>query len=476
VAKDASSPPAPTTAAPAGAALESFSKRLAYTAPSRLGTKLVQELQDLTRADTVVLLAEELDPKGRRLIDVSADQTGAPLSPGELEEIRRTLTSEPLPRRPEEFPPEHPLLPALSRLGIAAPLCIPLRVEEDLPDAVLLLNLPDPDRVDDAEQIIAPLSPVMDLALKHVVAHVRIERQGRELESYSRDQERLIDERTAELKTANQSLAASYRDVLGLKEEAVQARHRAEQDAALLLQSSRELAEKNAELERLLYTVSHDLKGPVVTIRTFLGFLARDTAAADVEQIEQDLGFISRAADTLAQRVLAVLELSRVGRVVLPPTRVTVRELAEEALAAVAGIVTARGIQIDLSVPDLTLTGDRVVLAEIWLNLVENAVKFMGEQKAPRIRIAAEPRDGEIVFFVHDNGIGITPSFLPKVFDLFHKFDPKAEGTGAGLAIVKRIVESCRGRIWVESPGLEQGSRFCFTLPASLDEPSVDAG
>lgn len=214
----------------------------------------------------------------------------------------------------------------------------------------------------------------------------------------------------------------------------------------------------------------------MVTIRTFLGFLARDTAAANVEQMERDLGFISKAADTLAERVLGILELSQVGRVVLPPTTTTLHLLAEEALAAVAGIVAARGIQVEISAPDLSLTGDRTALAEIWLNLVENSVKFLGEQKTPRIEVGAERQNAEVVFFVCDNGIGIAPSFLPKVFDLFHKFDPKSEGSGVGMAIVKRIVESCRGRIWVESPGPGQGTCVRFTLPSALDAPAVDAG
>ena len=98
-------------------------------------------------------------------------------------------------------------------------------------------------------------------------------------------------------------------------------------------------------------------------------------------------------------------------------------------------------------------------------NLLDNAAKFMGDQKEPRIEIGSR-RDGEeVVTFVRDNGIGIDPQHRERVFGLFDKLDPKGEGTGVGLALVKRIVELHGGRIWVESEGRLLGSTFCFTLP-----------
>jgi signal transduction histidine kinase len=105
---------------------------------------------------------------------------------------------------------------------------------------------------------------------------------------------------------------------------------------------------------------------------------------------------------------------------------------------------------------------------EIWQNLVENACKFMGNQPKPRVEIGVEKRGPETVFFVRDNGAGIDPRYQAKVFGLFEKLDPKGEGTGMGLALVKRIVEMYKGRIWVESPGLGQGANFLFTLPGAV--------
>ena len=123
----------------------------------------------------------------------------------------------------------------------------------------------------------------------------------------------------------------------------------------------------------------------------------------------------------------------------------------------------------------MVVHGDWPRLVEIWQKLVENACKFMGDQKEPRIGIGVETRGAETVFFVRDNGIGIDPRYHAKVFGLFEKLDPKTEGTGLGLALVTRIVKLYQGRIWVESPGPGQGACFCFTLPGAVNNPDKGA-
>jgi signal transduction histidine kinase len=254
-------------------------------------------------------------------------------------------------------------------------------------------------------------------------------------------------------------LASTERDITARK-----------QAEAMLLQSSREVQEKNSEMERFLYTASHDLKSPVVTVRTFLGYLEQDMVEAKAERVTKDLLFIRAAADKMAQLLDDLLELSRIGRIVSLPVRVTLRALVDEVRVAVAGRIAQRGVTVKVGEQDVTLYGDRLRLAEIWQNLVENACKFMGDQKEPCIDIGVEPRDAETVFFVRDNGIGIDPRFQAKVFGLFEKLDAKAEGTGLGLAIVKRIVDLYGGRIWVESAGQGQGACFYFTLPGTINK------
>ncbi len=239
--------------------------------------------------------------------------------------------------------------------------------------------------------------------------------------------------------------------------------------SSALAQSAKELQEKNVELERFLYTASHDLKSPVVTVKTFLGYLGKDIATGDTGRIEKDIQFIRSATDTMARLLDNLLDISRIGRVVLVSVRVTLQELVNDALRAVSGRLASQGVILTVNDPAVLVFGDRVRLAEIFQNLIDNAVKFMGNQKEPRIEIGVESRDAETVFFVRDNGDGIDPRYHEKVFALFEKLNPKIEGTGMGLALVKRIVELYDGRIWVESKGTGQGACFYFTLPAAVE-------
>jgi signal transduction histidine kinase len=109
--------------------------------------------------------------------------------------------------------------------------------------------------------------------------------------------------------------------------------------------------------------------------------------------------------------------------------------------------------------------GDRHRLLEVLQNLIENAVKFRSGQGEPVVEVGSRPGPDGPVVFVRDNGIGIDPRYHDRVFALFERLDPRVEGTGVGLALVRRIVEVHGGRVWVESDGAGRGSTFCFTLP-----------
>ena len=230
----------------------------------------------------------------------------------------------------------------------------------------------------------------------------------------------------------------------------------------------REIEKKNSELERFTYTVSHDLKSPLVTIKTFLGYLEEDIKLPDNPRVQQDLGFMHNAADKMSQLLVELLEMSRIGRLNNPPQEVAFRDLVREAVQLDAGRISARGVTVEIGDSPLLLIGDRPRLIEIWQNLVENACKFMGSQEYPRIEIGVENCGEETLFFVRDNGIGINPRFHSKVFGLFEKLEAGSEGTGLGLALVKRIVELYDGTIRVESAGDGKGTTFFFTLPAAI--------
>jgi len=227
----------------------------------------------------------------------------------------------------------------------------------------------------------------------------------------------------------------------------------------------RELEQKNAELERFTYTISHDLKSPLITIKGFAGLLESDAQRGNPEQLKQDILRISRAADTMQALLNDVLELSRVGRVINPPSRTPFGTIAKEAVELLEGPLAEHGVTVEIA-PDLPVVNvDRARIREVLVNLIENSVKFLGDEPRPRIRIGAETDGGMPVFFVQDNGIGIDPRYLERIFNLFEKLNPSMPGTGIGLPIVRRIIEVHGGKIWAESEGIGKGTIFRFTLP-----------
>ncbi|MCP3962653.1 MAG: PAS domain S-box protein [bacterium] len=226
----------------------------------------------------------------------------------------------------------------------------------------------------------------------------------------------------------------------------------------------RELEAKNAELERFTYTVSHDLKSPLVTIRGFLGLLQQDAERGNAELMRNDMARIEAATETMGRLLEELLELSRVGRVLNPAEEIPLGELAREAVDLVAGQIAERRGRVEIE-PDLPrVVGDRTRLLEVYQNLIDNAIKFTGDHPEPRVEVGVRRDGAERVFYVSDNGIGIDPRYHDKVFGLFERLDQSIAGTGVGLALVKRIVEVHGGRVWVESEGQGRGSTFCFTL------------
>jgi PAS domain S-box-containing protein len=227
-----------------------------------------------------------------------------------------------------------------------------------------------------------------------------------------------------------------------------------------------ELEKRNVELEQFIYTVSHDLKTPLVTIRGFLGYLERDVLLGKLEPVQADIARITSATNRMQRLLSELLDLSRIGRTMNPPQAVPFETIVREAIDLMHGRLVERGVQIEITPGLPTVYGDRTRLVEVTQNLLDNAVKFMGDQPEPRIEIGqAGEVDGKLIFFVKDNGIGIAPEFHSKIFGLFNKLDMQSEGTGVGLTLVKRIVEAHGGHIWVESQAGLRGATFYFTLP-----------
>ncbi len=227
-----------------------------------------------------------------------------------------------------------------------------------------------------------------------------------------------------------------------------------------------ELESKNAELERFTYTVSHDLKAPLVTINGFLGYMEQDAVSGNLERLKVDNLRIREAVNKMQRLLNELLQLSRIGRVSNPHESIVFEELVHEALDIVQISLDARKVNVQLQ-PNLpAVFGDRQRLLEVLQNLIGNACNFMGDQPDPKIEIGYSGEENDtLTFFVRDNGIGISSEFHERIFGLFDKLDSKTNGTGVGLAIVKRVIEVHGGRVWVESE-LGKGATFFFTLPS----------
>jgi signal transduction histidine kinase len=245
-----------------------------------------------------------------------------------------------------------------------------------------------------------------------------------------------VEERTAELVLANEEL-----------------RRKAE-----------ELARSNAELEQFARVASHDLQEPLRTIRSYARLLRRRYQSALGKDGEEFLAFIDGGASRMEGLIKGVLELARVGSGV--PARAPFE--AEAALAQALENLQAAIRESDAAVthgPLPIVVGDKKQVAQLFQNLVGNALKYRGAE-APAVRVeAARTKEGWL-FSVRDNGIGIEPRYADRVFLLFQRLHTQQEipGTGIGLALCKKIVEQHGGRIWVESaPGA--GATFFFTLP-----------
>ena len=270
-------------------------------------------------------------------------------------------------------------------------------------------------------------------------------------------------------------LAVTYANQVAIALENARLYSDLQADLAIRQNLISELESKNAELERFTYTVSHDLKSPLFTIRGFLGYLEQDALAGNQERLKSDMQRITDATEKMQQLLNDLLELSRIGRLMNEPSVFSFDELVRDATKLVQGRIMECGaaIHIDANLPDVY--GDRPRLLEVVQNLIDNAAKFMGGQPEPRIEIGWDgEEDGRWVFHVRDNGMGIPQEHHERIFGLFNKLDVRADGTGIGLALVKRIVEVHGGRIWIQSEA-GKGATFYFTLPASPEKKYIGA-
>ncbi|OGS92632.1 MAG: hypothetical protein A2Z95_07325 [Gallionellales bacterium GWA2_60_18] len=234
-----------------------------------------------------------------------------------------------------------------------------------------------------------------------------------------------------------------------------------------LMRRTRELSRSNQELEQFAYVASHDLQEPLRMVASYTQLIAQRYRGRLDEDADEFIAYAVDGATRMQAIINDLLTLSRVGTRTAAFARVDSKAALERALANLRLSIADNGADIVCgSMP--ALNADASQLTQLFQNLVGNALKFRSEH-APRVEIGAERQDGEWVFHVRDNGIGIAPEHHQRIFMMFQRLHSKQEypGTGIGLTICKKIVEHHGGRIWIESePG--KGTAFNFSIPADL--------
>ena len=225
------------------------------------------------------------------------------------------------------------------------------------------------------------------------------------------------------------------------------------------------LQAKNEELDSFAYAVSHDLKAPLVSLQGMAGLLEMECAEQLGEDGRHYLGRIGATVKQMERLIGDVLMLSRVGREGRPTEVVSLDDVVDVVLDRLAEPVRARGMTVTRG--DLgAVQAIPVQMEQVFANLIGNAVKYIGDTADPRVEIGKSERSGTVEFYVRDNGIGIAPEYHARVFETFQRLkDVEVEGSGVGLAIVKKIIEAAGGGLRVES-AVGQGSTFFFTWPA----------
>ncbi len=246
--------------------------------------------------------------------------------------------------------------------------------------------------------------------------------------------------------------------------EAVTAQENLSKHAAALERS-------NAELEQFAYVASHDLREPLRMVSSFLSLLERRYAPQLDQDAREYIAFAREGATRLDRLVLDLLDFSRIGRSDARMDRLDSRVLLTQAIDNLGAAIEESGAKITIPdhMPPIWANEHEVV--RLFQNLIGNAIKFHAPNRPAEISVTCEAQGDEWLFAVADNGIGISPEFFDKLFRIFQRLNTRDryDGNGIGLAICKRIVERCGGRIWVNSQ-LGQGATFSFTMPVCPTE------
>ncbi len=222
---------------------------------------------------------------------------------------------------------------------------------------------------------------------------------------------------------------------------------------------------RTKELEGFVYTVSHDLKSPVVSIQGMAAAFMEDCSDQVDEKGKHYLQRVITNTNFMEQLINDLLTLSRIGPIQGNPETSDVTAILQEILDVHKERFEVKGIEVIIQSPLPRFAFERGYLNQLFQNLITNAAKFMGDQPRPKIQIGGRETEEGTEFFVKDNGIGIDPAYHEKIFGIFHRLqEVEVEGTGIGLSIVKKIVDLVGGKVWVDSRK-GQGTTFFVRFP-----------
>lgn len=233
---------------------------------------------------------------------------------------------------------------------------------------------------------------------------------------------------------------------------------------------TKELELVNHELESFSYMVSHDLKAPLRSIQGFSSILKEDYSASLDEGGRRLTGKIIKNAEKMRVLIEDIMTLAQIRSASIESERVNMMELAKQVIAEVK-IQEKEGSKWRVEIQNLPdANGDEKLLRQVWVNLISNAAKYSRKKEHPEVTIGSYIKDKEIVFFVKDNGAGFNMKYIDKLFEVFQRLhhEREFEGTGIGLAIVKKIITRHKGTVWAEGKE-EEGATFYFSLPYSSE-------
>ena len=241
-------------------------------------------------------------------------------------------------------------------------------------------------------------------------------------------------------------------------------REKSDETRDLLVASQKmgeELRDKNEEMERFAYTVSHDLKSPLVSCTGLLSFALEDLESGELDEVRSSIGRVQDNVRRMELCIQDLLDLSRIGRVRHEPETLDMAGLLIEIADNLRPRADAAGIGITIQAGMGVVVADRIRVVELFENLIVNALKYGSPEPGGTITVGSKQTDTENRFFVRDTGPGIDERYHEKIFELFQRLDKSKEGSGAGLTIVARIMEIHDGRAWVES---KEGEGACFWI------------